>query len=1226
MPNLLVVLCIVAFVLAIITLVGHGLWLLGTAIMRALGIVDPPVGRGLPCYQCGHSTALKQGVCENCGYRTVAAQRRDVQTAINLVNHLHATGKLPDVDFQSVRSSLQSLVVELQAAHQVDGGRQAELHPMPSHPPVFGAASQATADKSSSSPVDQLDGHGEQPSPSARAETDLPLTSPDTVDQLDKSAMPDDDWVEAEIVFDEVRQHATPQPVARHPLDATPDELDSTVATTPQVGTARRTLADMLQSFMEEKNIRWGELASGILIVGSAIGLVISLRAKLAEISEQIQYFPALLFMLGTVAIHAAGLYTLKRWKLRSTSRGVLVIATLLVPLSFAAGIVMSGVGENRTPVTSPLYIAAVIVGMLVYAAVTTFSARALFAEGWWRLTVVVIGTSAGQLVINRLADVHTRWPLLAATALFALPLASYLAATLSQLHAVSRKRRLTPTRAAQTYTVLGIAVFALAVPLGLQAWVSGAVRGTFTFLSPSLAVAAAVVLSLGSTVQQRCDSRRLAETRTAGTALAVLGGMMMCATLMLAWPSPEILTLVATVTAAALATLAVMGRLPILHAGAAAAGSFAILLLFHHISGQFAADRPAIGEDVIRAIMMGRSAWVLVIPALVCGSIGAICRLRKLAATAHVYLLSAAGISAVSLSIAIYAGFWSGVDVNLITPLLAAYAVVVLAASPMAAQRWVTSIGCTLLLVTLIHLCQFNHWLADWLARRDYRLAHPILLSFIIHGLLVECYGLGLWGWQRLQGVSEPTSSVPSLQRRSVIQPLAVAGAMTAALAAPFLLFVSTSALGTYALYALGIAVTWAVAAGVVSDARLVTASHAAFTLAITFSISAFALRQDWSQQPLLDLRHWQWQLSVLSLWCGLASVIRLACRKLPRVRQLLNPDWPAFDQILLGFLVIGLVILAAIGCTVGTWLELGFISPQNLSVTDTWHTVAHQPGSWVALACLLIALGLSLIEEITVLRLSALAIATVAVPLLLASKCEPSVSVASMLRWSFAGYTLLWSGLVAFRTPIRRLVSNILPTRSVPEPASRAIRDLSLSLGVTPVVVLTGLAMGQFIQGSPLYGPIPGTFFGDMTSTVLFGIPLLSVGVALFGLALRDGQSVLALLGSLVLQYAIVLAVLIPVYGDKGVWTAQVGVVLTQWVACGLAGYALIWWFCRRWIDRHDAAQDNQLLLTQLAAASVASLGLCLWSVSEIFLRRINSKVSLCCWVAGPATWPSC
>ena len=71
----------------------------------------------------------------------------------------------------------------------------------------------------------------------------------------------------------------------------------------------KRDLGSILHAFMEEKNIRWGELISGMLIVGSGIGLVISLWSTL---QNAIPYFPALLFMLCTAGIHGAGLYTLK--------------------------------------------------------------------------------------------------------------------------------------------------------------------------------------------------------------------------------------------------------------------------------------------------------------------------------------------------------------------------------------------------------------------------------------------------------------------------------------------------------------------------------------------------------------------------------------------------------------------------------------------------------------------------------------------------------------------------------------------------------------------------------------------------------------------------------------------------------------------------------------------------------------------------------------------------
>ena len=122
-----------------------------------------------------------------------------------------------------------------------------------------------------------------------------------------------------------------------HPLDA-PDEVEESLPPSPPV--PQRSLAEMMAGFMEKRNIRWGELASGLLIVGSAVGLVISLRD---ELRDRIPYFSALVFLLITAAIHAAGTYTLKRWKLRNTSRGVLLIGMLLIPLNFLAACLLNG-------------------------------------------------------------------------------------------------------------------------------------------------------------------------------------------------------------------------------------------------------------------------------------------------------------------------------------------------------------------------------------------------------------------------------------------------------------------------------------------------------------------------------------------------------------------------------------------------------------------------------------------------------------------------------------------------------------------------------------------------------------------------------------------------------------------------------------------------------------------------------------------------------------------
>ena len=63
---------------------------------------------------------------------------------------------------------------------------------------------------------------------------------------------------------------------AGRPQSPAPWEIPDPPAKTAK--TPRRSFSEVMSGFMHEKNIRWGELASGILIVGSAVGLVVSLR------------------------------------------------------------------------------------------------------------------------------------------------------------------------------------------------------------------------------------------------------------------------------------------------------------------------------------------------------------------------------------------------------------------------------------------------------------------------------------------------------------------------------------------------------------------------------------------------------------------------------------------------------------------------------------------------------------------------------------------------------------------------------------------------------------------------------------------------------------------------------------------------------------------------------------------------------------------------------------
>src|SRR5262249_6014332 len=95
----------------------------------------------------------------------------------------------------------------------------------------------------------------------------------------------------------------------------------------------RRTVTEILETFMEESSVKWGELVGGLLIIGCSIALVASLWGEIAAKP----FLKFSVFIGVTTALFGLGFYSAHRWKLPTTSRGVLVISTLLAPLNFLA-------------------------------------------------------------------------------------------------------------------------------------------------------------------------------------------------------------------------------------------------------------------------------------------------------------------------------------------------------------------------------------------------------------------------------------------------------------------------------------------------------------------------------------------------------------------------------------------------------------------------------------------------------------------------------------------------------------------------------------------------------------------------------------------------------------------------------------------------------------------------------------------------------------------------
>ncbi len=150
--------------------------------------------------------------------------------------------------------------------------------------------------------------------------------------------------------------------------------------------------AEIIRSFLAANNIRWGELVAGMLIVVCSIGLVISLWNTITEH----RIIPSMIFLSANAAIYAAGFYTLRRWRLAHTSRAVLAIATLMVPLTVLAGIAAAGNGPRAVELTDPLTLLAMLVAGSVYGTLLYRGGIALGKRAYaWPLTLSVVGPVA---------------------------------------------------------------------------------------------------------------------------------------------------------------------------------------------------------------------------------------------------------------------------------------------------------------------------------------------------------------------------------------------------------------------------------------------------------------------------------------------------------------------------------------------------------------------------------------------------------------------------------------------------------------------------------------------------------------------------------------------------------------------------------------------------------------------------------------------------------------
>ncbi len=513
-------------VMVLVTVIGHGIWMLVAALWRAATGSQP---RPAP----PHRTQSPQQIAQ-----------RDLIGFKNTVDRLGQQGQLTPEQLAQLHRLGQA-----QAEHLF--GSPASATPSVATPSAATPPGSSTAVPFTESPA-----RAESP---AGADSPVGADSPAAGDGCRyESGVHPLDRVEPPAA-EHLRSPAAAASGPRRP--ASPPAM-------------RRAASEVLASFLVAHNIRWGELVAGLLIVFCSIGLVISLWNPLTETHRLL---PSLVFLLGTIGIEAAGLYTLSRWRLRHTSRAVLTIATLLIPLSVVAGIAVAGSGPDAVRLDDPSVLAVVAVGALLYGGAIWLSGRALVGRHnapWWLLGIgaPTLCLPAVPFVLRNFGSAGSWLAGLAAAA-----------AAVGITVAVGRRAGRSGNRA-RTWPVAGrnqllltaICGYAVAVTVGFLLFPQPKRAVTIVPLVVSLMPLWIALAGAGSVLRRT----RVSWLRVGGTAL-VLGGLSAgIAALPLAAMRPQWLALWAGWTL--VASLVVGWRLrsgPVLAAGTVAVGVPVMLL-----------------------------------------------------------------------------------------------------------------------------------------------------------------------------------------------------------------------------------------------------------------------------------------------------------------------------------------------------------------------------------------------------------------------------------------------------------------------------------------------------------------------------------------------------------------------------------------------------------------------------------------------------------------------
>ncbi len=780
--------------------------------------------------------------------------------------------------------------------------------------------------------------------------------------------------------------------------------------------------------------MRWGELVGGLLIVGSSIALVVSLWSQIAE--RPIIKFGV--FNGVTAALFGLGIHASRRWKLPTTSQGLLIIATLLVPLNFLA-IVAFNTAADAQPA---LAIVGEVTSVIVFGALLYFSSCIVLPKWPWVLTAGVLGQAVMEIIIGRNVTASSALWLLYATG--GACLLGYLVANVPTFLRQPDDEQSPDEWAHQIFKLLGITTFSVVLPLGLLLFRTGNAAEQTHRLSPLLVLLGVPGLATGIFLWQQSP---LTWVRVTGASVAAGGAYLTLMSLLFAWPDPVWLLTTSLLNFAVLTGIAVSSRVPPAHLVAAPCVALAFVLAGHLTVGTIGWDVES-GIETVRALLSAETGRMLVGFVAIYG-LATWGWQRAQRQTESRYCAAVAGTGAVvSLALVSVYGFGVVGDPVGVTWVYLIYALCAFVAAYSARNTMVAAVATGLLLPALLQGIVYRYG-PRW------ELSHPWECALLCHAALAACGALAA----RYRERETQQTFVTPLIGWAMLSSLVVVGvALQSAVLKGDIISAS---------YLFWLALVWLVIAWAKSWPGMFAAFQAMLTVAVVRVVYARLETAEW-YASLANAWCDPWTLEYVGIalvmlglfWIGLRRGLRfVGVARLPGqssstlpgenrtwkeiAATLLHPDWPTWDQFVAGGVVILLSSLAVYGVVPGVAQELaprisgtgvtasatveqcavgGRMVPtsESFELAGIPHDHALSHATWVFWAATLVLFAVSLAEEYRYWKLSAVALTFSTATLLLAGQWEAQVAVASALRWVTAAFFAVGSVVIWCRQPL--------------------------------------------------------------------------------------------------------------------------------------------------------------------------------------------------------------